>query len=132
MAADADRLAAAGITPLAVVQAKPEVLKRFRVPVRTGSDPDRAVYTAFGLGRVPWTVWLRPDVLAGYIGHILRGRMLKLPSAGEDVEQQGGDFLLDRRLTVRGAWPSKVPTDRVAIETVIAAAREAAPGPARS
>jgi hypothetical protein len=123
----AKELEQAGITPLAVVQAKPEQLRRFEVPVPVASDPDRELYHAFGLGRVPWYQWLRPDVWAGFVWHTLTLTPPKVPTAGEDVFQRGGDFLIRRDLTIVAAWSSKTPTQRVRVKQILAAVGRANP-----
>jgi hypothetical protein len=96
--------------------------------VPAASDPERKLYHAFGLGRVPWYVWLRPDVWAGFVWYTITLTPPRLPTAGEDVLQRGGDFLLRRDLRVIGAWPSKTPTQRVSVKRVVATIQNAKAG----
>lgn len=120
-------LAADGIAVLAVVQAKPAVLRPFLArrpyPFPVVSDPDRTAYRAFGLGRVGWGHFLRPDVLFGYLRHLATGRRVRKPAVGEDVRQLGGDFLVSRNLRLVYAHPSRAATDRPTLAAIRAAAR---------
>jgi hypothetical protein len=127
-----EQFAAAGCSVLVVCQAKPEVLSRYlarlvwHVPIV--SDPDRAGYAAFGLERTGWLTFLRPRVLLGYLRGILRGHGLKVPYAGEDVLQLGGDFVLDRARVVRFSYRSADPTDRPTVPALFAAIATTAGG----
>lgn len=118
-------LAARGCSILVVSQAKPEVLAahlgRRQYPVAFAADPDRAAYRAFGLGRARWRSFLRPDVLLGYLGGMLRGYVPWIPYRGEDVLQLGGDFILDRAGSVIYAHRSAVATDRPSAKEILAA-----------
>lgn len=125
MDAARERIAARDCSVLVVTQARPDVLSRhlsragWAVPVVC--DPDRAAYRAFGLERAPWWTFLRPRVLFGYLFGMLRGYAPKMPYAGEDVLQLGGDFILDRNGRVVFAYRSAVPTDRPAVGKLLAA-----------
>lgn len=128
--------AARGCSVLVVCQAKPDVLTRYlerqkwHVPVV--SDPDRAVYRAFGLERTGWLTFFRPGVLWKYLRGLLNGYALKAPYAGEDVLQLGGDFLLDRNGDVVFAYRSADPTDRPTVGALLERCRPAghpSPGP---
>jgi hypothetical protein len=129
-----DELAAAGCSVLVVSQAKPEVLSRYvsrqgwHVPIVC--DPDRTAYRAFGLERTSWGTFFRPRVLWGYLRGMFRGYRVKMPYAGEDVLQLGGDFLLDRLGHVVFAYPSADPTDRPVVTAILDAIRQRTPPPA--
>jgi peroxiredoxin len=91
---------AAGAEVLAVSMRKPEFLGEFlkhaKWSIPMACDPDRAAYRLFGLERTTWTSYLRPGVIGGYMGLMVRGWMPGIPAKGEDVHQLGGDFILDR------------------------------------
>lgn len=126
MAANVERLRAAGVSALVVSQAKPAVLatflRRHPQPVPVVCDPDRAGYRAFGLERTSWLSFFRPSVMWGYLRLIVRGGKVRVPYPDEDVLQLGGDFLLDREGRVVFAHPSRTATDRPGIDTLLAAA----------
>lgn len=123
MDAARDLFAARGCSVLVVCQAKPEVLtlyldrQKWHVPIV--SDPDRAVYRAFGLERTGWLTFFRPGVVWGYLRGMLKGYGVRTPYAGEDVRQLGGDFLLDRYGTMVYQYRSADPTDRPAVEALL-------------
>lgn len=131
MDAARERLAAAGCSVLVVSQAKPEVLslylsrRAWGVPVVC--DPDRVAYRAFGLERTSWLTFFRPRVLWGYFRGMLRGYGVRMPYAGEDVMQLGGDFLLDKLGRVVLAHPSADPADRPSVGALLGAIRSARP-----
>ena len=123
MDAARDTLAAGGCSVLVVCQARPEVLSVYlsRQPrgVPIVCDPERAAYRAFGLQRVSWLSFFRPNVLAGYVGKMLRGHRVRKPYPGEDVLQLGGDFVLNRRREVVFAFTSNDPTARPSVADIL-------------
>ena len=127
MARGLDRLTAAGVSVLVIVQAKPEQvagwLAKRPQPFPVVSDPDRVAYRAFGLGRVGWLHFLRPDVLLRFLWLMLRGWLVRMPVAGEDVLQLGGDFVLGRDRRVVFAHPSRAATDRPTVDQILDAVR---------
>jgi hypothetical protein len=131
VARNADRLAAAGVRVLVVVQAEPHYvspwLARRPKPFPVVSDTDRVAYRAFGLGRVGLLHFFRPGVLVGFVRLMLRGWDVRMPTPGEDVFQTGGDFVLDRRLKVVYAHPSRTATDRPTVEAILTALRSERP-----
>ena len=81
------------------------------------ADPERVAYRAFGLGRLPWySVY---SLAAGlmYLGFFLRGR--KPRHAGQDVMQQGGDFIVDGDGVVRFAYAGMGSEDRPPVDDLI-------------
>jgi peroxiredoxin len=120
-----DRLAAAGISVLVVAQAEPKNVAWWTAkhpqPFPIVSDHNRTAYRAFGLGRVSWLHFIRPDVLLGYLWVIVRGWRVRKPVRGEDVLQLGGDFVLDRDRRLVFAYPSRAATDRPSAEQILAA-----------
>jgi hypothetical protein len=131
VAAARDEFAARGCSVLVVSQAKPEVLahyverQKWSVPVV--SDPERAAYSAFGLERTRWLTFFKPRVLWGYLRGMLKGYRVKVPVAGEDVLQLGGDFLLSRDQKLTFAYRSADPTDRPSIAELMRALPSARP-----
>jgi peroxiredoxin len=87
-------------------------------PFRLLLDPDRETYRAFGLQRSllrSWnikTVWRYAQLLTA--GRRWRGIQ-------GDSAQLGGDFIVDRFGVVRPAYPSRDPTDRPAVDDLLAA-----------
>lgn len=131
MAAARERLAARGCSVLVVTQAQPKWLAHYAARTNWGvplaCDPERRAYAAFGLERAKWRTFFNPRVLWGYVRAMVRGYRVRLPVAGEDVLQLGGDFVLARDLRVVLARPSVNPTDRPSVSDVLAALPSAEP-----
>ena len=94
------------------------------------ADPDRRVYRAYGLGRLPWHRVFTPKTLLIYYMFMLRGRWPQPP--GQDVRQQGGDFVVDGGGIVRLAYVGRSSDDRPAVDDLMACLRSLAGMPARS
>ena len=84
------------------------------------SDPTRAGYRAFALGRASVLSFLRPRVLWGYASKLLRGWMPTKP-VDDDLFQLGGDFILDAEGRLVYAYPSRDATDRPPVSALIEA-----------
>jgi AhpC/TSA antioxidant enzyme len=121
---------ALGAEVLAVAATPPGLLaawlREFPQPFLVTADPDRTAYRAFGLGRTSWGAFFRPRVLFHYLRLIARGWAPRRTSAGADVLQLGGDFVLDGGGRVVFAYRSADPTDRPAVEELLRAVRTAA------
>ena len=100
-------------------------LERYPLPFPVAADPTLAAYRAFSLGRTSWATFFRGGVLGRYLGLIFRG-WLPWASAGEDVLQLGGDFVLDGAGRLVYAHASAEPTDRPPVAELLAALRAAA------
>jgi hypothetical protein len=100
-------------------------LEKHPLPFPVVADPSRAAYRAFALGSTSWRTFFRGGVLGRYLRLIGRG-WLPRASAGEDVLQLGGDFVLDREGGVVLAYRSAEPTDRPAVPVLLEALRTAA------
>jgi hypothetical protein len=89
------------------------------------ADPGRVAYRAFGLSRLPWyrVFTLRAAVM--YLGFFLHGRRPGRP--GQDVMQQGGDFIVDGEGLVRFAHAGRSTDDRPPAEDLIRRLRSLAP-----
>jgi len=85
------------------------------------SDPEMTAYKTFGLERAGVLSFFHPRVLWGFFRGMTKGYMLRMPYAGEDVQQLGGDFILNRQREVVFAYPSSEPTDRPAVSTLLEA-----------
>lgn len=86
------------------------------------ADESRTVYRAYGLTRGSWRQTLTPKALAPYIRLLFSGRTVRA-APNQDIRQRGGDFVVGRdgRLTL--AYVSDDPSDRPAIEQILAACR---------
>ncbi len=119
----------------AIVLARTEALAPFLqeqpLPFPLLADPEGAAYRAFGLGRTSWATMLRPDVVLRYLGLLWRGWRPRTASAGEDLLQLGGDFVLDAKGRVVFAYRSREPTDRPAVGELVEALRRAGEPPPR-
>lgn len=94
----------------------PEVLagylKQRAWPFPLVSDPEREQYRRFGLERLRWRDYFRARALLGYARLLLRGWLPRLPYRGDDVHQQGGDFVIDADGRLLYAFRSANPADR--------------------
>jgi len=90
-------------------------------------DPDRQAFRAYGLGRLPWHRVFTPKTLFMYLGFMLRGRWPQPP--GQDVRQQGGDFVVDGDGIVRFAFSGRSSDDRPPAADLVRALRGAAARP---
>ena len=90
------------------------------------ADPDRRVYLAYGLSRLPWYRVFTPKAAILYLGFMLRGRFPGKP--GQDVMQQGGDFIVDGEGIVRYAYAGRSSDDRPPVDLLMHHLRGLAPG----
>lgn len=130
MAAYKDRLDAAGVEVLVVgfedAHRLTRLKQRLESPFCFVVDQERAAYGAFSLGRASWArTYLHPDVVAGYVRMLGRGKKPDL-RWGQDRRQLGGDVVLDAAGRVIFSHPERGPEDRAAVGRIIAAA--VAPG----
>lgn len=123
-----DDIRSAGGSVLAVTPSRPEVLAAHARtkcwPFPIVGDPNRRAYRAFGLDRTPLWRFFRPKAVVRYLWLIGKGWRPRLPKAGEDVFQLGGDFLVDRELHLRYAYRSADPADRPGMPQLIAEVRK--------
>ncbi len=89
------------------------------------ADPDRRVYLTYGLSRLPWYRVVTPKAAVVYLGFMLRGRFPGKP--GQDVLQQGGDFIVDGEGIVRFASAGSRAHDRPPVDALVACLRALAP-----
>lgn len=91
-------------------------------------DEPRSLYRTFGMASGSfWQIW-GPQNWGAYIRVIARGRLPKRPR--NDVNQLGGDVLIDPEGTVRVHHVSRSPTDRPSIDSLLEVLRSASQGPA--
>jgi len=84
-------------------------------------DARRALYSAYEMGRGHWTAIWGPASWWAYARLIVRGRRPGLPTG--DVDQLGGDVLVDPRGRVALHHVGTGPADRPAISTILDAVR---------
>lgn len=80
-------------------------------------DPEKESYRVYGMERSAWKSW-GPKNLWYYAKALARGEQLKEKRGNTD--QMGGNFIVDASGIVRFAYPSKDPTDRPTIESMMA------------
>lgn len=103
-------------------------LAKYPLPFPIASDPTLAAYRAFALEKTTVGSMLRPGVLLRFLGTLLHGWRLDMPTRGDDLMQLGGDFVLDADGRLRYAHPSSEPTDRPSAEALLQAMRDAQKG----
>ena len=81
------------------------------------ADRSRALYKAYGMARGRWWDIWGPATWAAYLKLLLRGRRLRTPTA--DVNQLGGDVLIDPEGIVRLCYVGNGPADRPAVSELI-------------
>ena len=89
------------------------------------ADAKRVAYHAFGLARLPWYRVYTLKAMLMYLGFFLRGR--RPGHAGQDIMQQGGDFIVDGGGIVRLAHAGKSSDDRPPVDGLIRCLRSLAP-----
>lgn len=81
-------------------------------------DQERQAYQAYGLEQSVMRSWGVKN-LWYYAKAVLQGKRLH-DSHGEDTSQLGGDFIIDAGGILRYTHPSQEPTDRPAVEQLLA------------
>ncbi|MCA9592622.1 MAG: redoxin domain-containing protein [Myxococcales bacterium] len=86
-------------------------------------DPERALYQAYDMLKASfWDVW-GPSTWLAYAREMWRGQKLK--ESDEDVNQRGGDVLIDPDGIVRIHHVGKGPADRPSVESLLDVVRAA-------
>ena len=84
-------------------------------------DTSRSLYRAFGMDRGSfWAIW-GPQNWGAYFKIMARGRMPRRPH--DDVNQLGGDVLVDPAGIVRLHHVGRGPADRPSIDSLLADVR---------
>lgn len=91
-------------------------LEETQAPFPIWLDPQKESYQLYGMTSSTLKAW-GPQNLWYYAKAYLRGEKSK-GNRGE-TDQMGGNFIIDREGVVRFAYPSKNPTDRPEISTMI-------------
>jgi peroxiredoxin len=111
-----------GIAIIVISFARPERLLRYqshhRWPFTILADPDRIGYHAFNLRRLSWWRVFSPRTLALYAKLIREGNRRR-DYGKEDLQQAGGDFLIDRAGNILFAHRSRDPSDRPTPEKLL-------------
>ena len=90
-------------------------------------DPSRSLYRSFEMDRGSfWAVWGLQN-WGAYFKLMARGRMPRRPH--NDVNQLGGDVLVDPDGTVRLHHVGRGPADQPSIHSLLAAVRAGAKSP---
>ena len=76
-------------------------------------DRRRVLYSAYGMGRGPWSAIWGPTTWWAYVQLLGRGHRLKRPTG--DIRQLGGDVLVDPMGRVALYHVGKGPADRPAV-----------------
>lgn len=88
-------------------------------------DPERKVYTAFGLGTSYIKVYNFNNLLKYAEFIVLSRQFPKRPSVcSSDIYQLGGDFVLDEGGRVIYSHPSRGPLERPAVAEILASIAE--------
>ena len=102
--------------------AEPAQLLRYqeyhRWPFTFLADPNRIAYQAFNLPRLSWWRVFSPSTLKLYLKLLLQG-MRRQHYGKEDIQQAGGDFLVDRAGNILFAHRSRDPSDRPTPERLL-------------
>ena len=102
--------------------AQPDQLLRYQNhhqwPFAILADPDRIAYKAFNLPCLSWWRVFSPRTLALYAKLIREGKR-RQNYGKEDIQQAGGDFLVDREGNILFAYRSREPSDRPSPEKLL-------------
>lgn len=93
-------------------------LEETKSPFPIWLDPEKKSYELYGMDSSALRAWGVRN-LWYYVQAIAKGEQLKEHRG--DTSQMGGNFIVDKDGIVRFAYPSKNPTDRPAIETLLTA-----------
>jgi hypothetical protein len=121
VAAERAWFGARGIDVFVTSFAAPERLRPYQEikqwPFPIYADPDRTVYKAFELRRLPWWKLFRPRVVWTYLKLLAKGGKVER-TRGDDIAQGGGDFLITSAGGLLFEFRSDDPADRPTIKTL--------------
>ena len=95
------------------------------LPFPVVTDPDRAAYRAFGLGRGSIARVWGWRALRRYVEIFRNDGLAGLRRPTEDTLQLGGDFVIDPAGTLAYGYWGEGPDDRPSVDALLAAARSA-------
>jgi alkyl-hydroperoxide reductase/thiol specific antioxidant family protein len=105
-----------------------KMMRGLDVPYAILFDPERAAYQRWGLGRTgPFGAWLLPALTWKYFKLLLRGE--RFLGFAPDMDQLGGDFMLDREHHVTFAHRMTNNGDRAETSVLLDELRRASHGP---
>lgn len=111
-----------GVSIIVISFAEPARLLRYqeyhRWPFTLLADPSRAAYNAFNLPRLTWRHVFSPRTLALYCKLLWQGNR-RQDYGREDLQQAGGDFLIDQAGNILFARRSREPADRPDAEKLL-------------
>lgn len=85
-------------------------------------DRERTLYKAYGMDRGRWSAIWGPATWWAYARLIVRGQRVRRPTG--DVQQLGGDLLVDRMGRVALHHVGKGPADRPAVRAILERIRQ--------
>lgn len=110
-----------GFRVILVGQGRPAESEKFRKEFAPSypviCDPDKALFTGYGLRRGTLTKMVSPGVIFRGIGAMSRGALPGIPRG--DILQLAGVFLIDEEGTIRYFYFSKDASDYPAVETLL-------------
>lgn len=95
-----------------------QLTRLLQLPFPILSDPERDVYTAYGLARGSWMKIFSPKTVWTYLKHFATGHGYHYGSS--DWRQLGGDFVLGEDGTVLYEHRGQTPSDRPTVASLIA------------
>ena len=95
-----------------------QLTRQLQLPFPILSDPERDVYSAYGLAQGNWLKMFSPKTVWTYVKHFARGR--RYHHAASDWRQLGGDFVLGEDGTVLYEHRGQAPHDRPTVADLIA------------
>ncbi|NQW22921.1 MAG: redoxin domain-containing protein [SAR202 cluster bacterium] len=95
-----------------------QLTRQAQLPFPILSDPERAVYAAYGLTEGHWLKIFSLKTIWTYVKHFARGR--RYHHAASDWKQLGGDFVLQEDGIVIYEYRGQAPHDRPTVNRLIA------------
>ena len=93
------------------------------------SDQSRRAYRTYGLEEGSFLQIWHPKVVLAYVKYALQGKKIRPPRRGDDLDQLGGDFVIDAKGHLTYVHRSLRPDDRPQAEELVRALRRAAAPP---
>ncbi len=116
-----ERIEGAEFQVILVGMGTPENAEEFRKKYASSfpiiCDPEKKLYSAFGLGRSSVTSMASPSVLVKSLRTMMEGNLPGIPR--EDVKQMPGVFMIDREGTIRYSYYAKDVSDNPSVEELI-------------
>lgn len=117
-----ERIAEAGFQVVLVGLGQQEHAEKFRQEFAPSfpivCDPEKQLYSAYGLGRGSMAEMAGPGVLLKGLRAMIEGHVPGIPSG--DVMQMPGVFMIDTMGAIRYAYYSKDASDHPSVESLLA------------